>query len=92
MAQAFGDTGVYALSAISGIADVDAVSLSLARSAGAGLSPSVAAWGIMLATLVNTASKALIAGLIGGWKLGRWCAVILLSAASMSFVLSLLIF
>ncbi len=88
----FGDVGIYTLSAISGIADVDVVSISLARSAETGLSPSVAARGIMLAALVNTASKMVIAGLIGGWKLGRWCAVILLSAASVSLVTSLVIF
>ena len=53
----FGEGGVYVLAGLSGLADVDAVTLSLARISGAELSPAVAAWGILLASLANTLLK-----------------------------------
>jgi uncharacterized membrane protein (DUF4010 family) len=87
----FGSTGVYTLAAISGIADVDAVSLSLAQATNGNLSLSVGATGIIIAALVNTAMKALLAGVIGGWKLARWCGTILLIALCMSLSVFLIV-
>jgi uncharacterized membrane protein (DUF4010 family) len=66
-----GDAGIYLLAVVSGLADVDAVTLSLARLTGPVLSPELAAAGIVIAALTNTAVKAAIAGGIGGMKLGR---------------------
>jgi uncharacterized membrane protein (DUF4010 family) len=80
----FGDAGVYALSAISGITDVDAVSLSLAQATQGDLPLVVGTTGILIAAMVNTAVKALLATVIGGWKLARWCASILLLALGLS--------
>ncbi len=86
-AQTFlGDTGIYILSAISGIADVDTVSLSLAQATRENLSLEIAATGILIAAMVNTLFKAILATFIGGWLLGRWCATILLSALSLSLI------
>jgi uncharacterized membrane protein (DUF4010 family) len=85
----FGDAGVYALSAISGITDVDAVSLSLAQATRTNLSLPVGATGILIAAMVNTGVKALLATLIGGWKLARWCATILLSALGLALIMAL---
>lgn len=82
----FGDAGIYALSAISGIADVDAVSLSLAQATRGNLPLAVGATGILIAAMVNTVVKALIATFIGGWFLARWCATILLSALGLSLI------
>lgn len=82
----FGDTGIYILSAISGIADVDTVSLSLAQATRENLSLEIAATGILIAAIVNTLFKAVLATFIGGWLLGRWCATILLSALSLSLI------
>ena len=79
-----GGTGVYLLAAISGIADVDAVSLSLAESAKGGLSEAIAALGILIAVAVNTLTKTGIVAVIGGWKLARGCATILLAALGLS--------
>jgi uncharacterized membrane protein (DUF4010 family) len=77
-AQAWlGSAGIYAVAALSGVADVDAVSLSLARSAGGRVSLDVAARGILLAAFVNTAVKGILAGLIGGRALALRCAPIL---------------
>ncbi len=52
-----GDTGVYVLAPIAGLADVDAISLSLASMATGDLAASVAASGVLLAALVNTLVK-----------------------------------
>jgi len=64
-----GEGGVVLLGAISGLADVDAISLSLSRMAGAEIAPAIAAAGILAAVLVNTASKAVIMAAIGGRRL-----------------------
>jgi uncharacterized membrane protein (DUF4010 family) len=81
-----GSAGVYAVSALSGIADVDAVSLSLARAAGGTLGADVAANGILLAAFVNTAVKATLAGAIGGRALALRCAPILGAALAAALV------
>lgn len=89
----FGHSGIYALAALSGIADVDAVSISLAQSvnghASGSLNPAVAATGILLAAWVNTAAKACLASFIGGWALARWCATILAIALGASVLSTL---
>ncbi|GET36547.1 MgtC/SapB family protein [Microseira wollei] len=82
----FGNAGIYILSAISGITDVDAVSLSLAQATRTNLPLSVGATGILIAAMVNTVVKALLATFIGGWQLARWCATILLSALGLSLI------
>jgi uncharacterized membrane protein (DUF4010 family) len=87
----FGDVGVYLLSAISGITDVDAVSLSLAQATRENLPLSVGATGILIAALVNTAVKAVLATAIGGWKLAKWCATILCASLIASLLALLLI-
>lgn len=87
----FGNAGIYILSAISGITDVDAVSLSLAQATRTNLPLSVGATGILIAAMVNTLVKALLATFIGGWQLARWCATILLSALGLSLIAAFLI-
>jgi uncharacterized membrane protein (DUF4010 family) len=82
----FGNAGIYLLSAISGITDVDAVSLSLAQATKGELPISVGAIGILIAAMVNTLVKAVLATSIGGWKLARWCVTILLGALVMSLI------
>ncbi len=85
-AQAYlGTAGIYAVSALSGIADVDAVALSLARSAGGQLAPGVAANGILLAAFVNTVAKAVLAGTLGGRALALRCAPIFAAALGAGF-------
>jgi len=64
----FGNTGVYALSIVSGLIDVDAITLSLSRSARQDLAVEVATTGIILACLTNTLVKGLIFALIAGFK------------------------
>ena len=62
----FGDRGVYAVALLSGLADVDAITLSLARSAQGELGNEVAVRGIFLAALSNSLVKAFLVLLIGG--------------------------
>jgi uncharacterized membrane protein (DUF4010 family) len=57
-----GTPGLFLLSAVSGLADVDAISLSLARLVPAELRPGLAAAGIILAVGVNTLVKAVLVG------------------------------
>jgi uncharacterized membrane protein (DUF4010 family) len=52
-----GDAGVYVLAPIAGLADVDAISLSLASMAQGDLAAPVAAGGVLLAALVNSFVK-----------------------------------
>lgn len=79
----FGAAGVYALAALSGIADADAISITLAKSAlpvGKNISTQVAANGILIVVFVNTLFKAIISHIIGGWGLAKWSSSILLVA------------
>jgi uncharacterized membrane protein (DUF4010 family) len=69
-----GDQGLLLLAAISGAADVDAITLSVSRLVDGGLAPTVAALAILIAVLANTIVKAGIAAFGGGaalgWRLG----------------------
>jgi uncharacterized membrane protein (DUF4010 family) len=81
----FGATGVYALAALSGLADVDAIAISLAEGTREGaVDPALASRAIVLAALVNTAVKAGLAVAIGGRQLLRWCGAVLAAAVALS--------
>ncbi len=70
--QWLGAGGIYALSAISGLADVDAIVISLARMQGSGgLSIETTAVAMGLATLANMLTKVSIAWSTGGAQMGR---------------------
>jgi uncharacterized membrane protein (DUF4010 family) len=66
LADSASSAGVYILAAASGVADVDALTLSMARMAGDSLSLREANLAILIAVGVNTASKAALAAGIGG--------------------------
>jgi uncharacterized membrane protein (DUF4010 family) len=70
-AMYLGARGVYAAGAIAGTADVDAITLSMARLAQNGLAPDVAATSVFLAAASNTVVKAIIGTSLGGWAYGR---------------------
>jgi uncharacterized membrane protein (DUF4010 family) len=85
LAQRFaGDAGVYVTAAISGAADVDAITLSLAGLAQSELSHTVAADGIIIAAASNSLAKLVLAGLIGGkaiaWRTGP-CVLLAVAVA-----------
>lgn len=65
-----GNSGVYLLALVSGITDVDAITLSLSQLSHKELALEVAARAILLAGLVNSLVKGLLALVIGGRRLG----------------------
>jgi uncharacterized membrane protein (DUF4010 family) len=67
-----GYAGVYLASALAGVTDVDAITLSVSDLASSGqIELGVAATAIVLATLVNTTAKAVIAWILGSHELRR---------------------
>lgn len=76
-----GDRGIYFLSFVSGLADIDAITLSLAKMAREDLADRVAADGIVIAAIVNTAVKGVLFAGIAGIKNSRWLVVAIASVA-----------
>ncbi len=80
--QSFPPGGVYAVAAIAGLSDVDAITLSMAESARSGAAE-MAVIAIVIASLVNTVVKCGIAVVLGGWVLSRpllWATAATLAA------------
>jgi uncharacterized membrane protein (DUF4010 family) len=72
----FGREGVYVVSLISGLTDVDAITLSNARLAGTGvLEPLQARNAIVIAVIANLAFKLAAVRIIGTAPLARWTAL-----------------
>jgi len=80
MQEWFGDQGVYALSVISGLMDVDAITLSLSRMSQDNLSEEVAVMGILLAAVTNTLVKGLIFSFFVGIKRSLTLLILLILA------------
>lgn len=80
----FGSTGVYLISALSGLADVDAASISLARAVNNNMPIQVAQISIFIAVAMNTLVKVILTRFIGGKELARWSALILFSTLALS--------
>ena len=66
-----GDTGIYLLALVSGIGDVDAITLSMSRMATVDLSGDVAARAILIAALANTLMKGVLVASIGSREMWR---------------------
>ena len=66
----FGGIGILVVAALSGIVDVDALTISIARMAGGDVDLKTAARAIMIAIAVNTVSKAIMASWVGNRKVG----------------------
>ncbi len=65
-----GDLGIYVLAATSGITDVDAITLSLARMSRDSIVAGTAVLGIVIAASVNNLVKSIMAATIGVRRLG----------------------
>jgi uncharacterized membrane protein (DUF4010 family) len=78
--RVYGAGGAYALAAASGLADVDAITLSLTRLARTALDPETASKAILVAVAVNSLSKGALAWLTGGAAIG-WRAVVVAATA-----------
>lgn len=65
-----GDAGVFAVAAVSGLADVDALTLSMTRLSPASVPAATAALAIAIAAGVNTVVKAVMATTVGTVRMG----------------------
>lgn len=65
-----GDAGLLLVAAASGVADVDAITIAMARLGAQPASLHLATTAVLLAVAVNTASKSVLAGSVGGLRLG----------------------
>ena len=75
-AHLFGHEAVIAVAAASGLADVDAITLSVADGASGGaFGPTIAVPAVCTASAVNTVVKTVLVGAIGGWRAGTAVAV-----------------
>lgn len=70
-----GNTGVYMAGALSGITDVDAITISMAQSAGASIEFTVAVATIILATMFNTLVKAVISSVRGSKEVRHYTRI-----------------
>lgn len=77
----FGNAGTYAASIIAGLADVDAITLSMATLAQSTVNPNVAVTSIALAAITNTLVKLAIAYILGSVEFGNKVAVIFVPMA-----------
>ena len=76
-----GDNGIYLASLVSGLADVDAITLSIIEQVkNAQLMHGVGAIGITIAVVANSIVKSGIAVYSGGWKFGLRVGAILMGA------------
>ncbi|MBU0957846.1 MAG: MgtC/SapB family protein [Nanoarchaeota archaeon] len=73
----FGNSGIFIAALVSGLADVDAITLTLASlAAGGTVSAVVAVLGITIAVASNTVVKAGIAMVMADKRVGKWVAII----------------
>jgi uncharacterized membrane protein (DUF4010 family) len=82
LTQLYGAGGAYALAAASGIADVDAVTLSMAQLARTSLGPETAATAILVTVAVNSVAKGVLAWITGGRGVGQ--RLLLIAAAAIA--------
>jgi uncharacterized membrane protein (DUF4010 family) len=75
-----GKSGLFALGGLSGLLDVDPITLSMARLAGTGVTPAVAASTILIAGAANGLAKSVLAVWFGGARLGGILSAIALLA------------
>ncbi|MEZ5774665.1 MAG: DUF4010 domain-containing protein [Hyphomicrobiaceae bacterium] len=94
VSEMLGETGLYGLAAVSGLADVDAISLSMARLGGSDVALRVAGPVVLTAVGVNTLAKAAFAWVSGGRALGLKAglvALLAIAAGALGLAVSLMI-
>lgn len=77
----FGGAGLSTLSALSGLLDVDPITLSMAQSMRGGMAIHFATGVILIAAFANGVAKSALAFAFGGWKAGTPLAAAMLAAA-----------
>jgi len=76
-----GEGNLFALGGLSGLLDVDPITLSMAKMANSGLAQSIAASTILIAAAANGLSKSVLAIVFGGWRLGLSLSGLALAAS-----------
>ncbi len=71
----FGASGLLPLAAVTGLADVDPITLSVARMLGVHLSADAGALAILVAGAANLLTKGTVAVAVGGWRHGMLLAL-----------------
>ena len=82
----FGDAGIYGAGIVSGLADVDAIALTMASLAKSTVVPAVAVTTITLAAITNTLVKLVLAYVLGTREFGNKMAVIFLPTVVVGLV------
>jgi uncharacterized membrane protein (DUF4010 family) len=86
LSEWLGSTGTLLLAALSGITDVDAISLALARQSQDSLTLDIAALGIVIAAAMNTLVKMMMVVTIGDRQLGKLVVIPMLTAVIVGLV------
>jgi uncharacterized membrane protein (DUF4010 family) len=86
----FGDAGAYAASIVAGLADVDAITLTMSTLAKSSIDPRAAVIAITLAAMTNTIVKLIIAYLMGTREFGNKVAVIFLPTIAAGILVALI--
>lgn len=87
----FGTAGIYATGIVSGLADVDAIALTMATLAQSTLAVNVAVTTITLAAITNTLVKLIIAYVLGTHEFGNEIARIFLPTIAIGLIALILI-
>jgi uncharacterized membrane protein (DUF4010 family) len=91
-ARLFGESGVYVTAFFSGLADADAIAISLSRLAESGEVPaSTATLGVVIGIVSNTLVKFGIAAVAGGRELGKKVGFVLVTTSAVGIVVALLV-
>jgi uncharacterized membrane protein (DUF4010 family) len=86
--ELFGNQGIYVASILAGLAQLDAIALTLARQVGQGLEPVVASRGLALALLGNSLFKSGLVISLAAPQLSRRIILILMIAALCAVVVA----
>lgn len=82
-----GKTGLLVVAALSGLADVDAITISMARLGRDPIGRDTAVQAIAVAIGVNTLTKAAMAGWVGGFRLGAYVGAAGMAAVAAAAIL-----
>ena len=86
----FGSTGTYAASIMAGLADVDAITLSMATLAKSSIPQNTAVISITLAAITNTLVKLFIAYILGNRDFGNRVAVVFIPMVIIGIIIMIL--
>jgi uncharacterized membrane protein (DUF4010 family) len=92
LSSTVGEAGLLGLAAVSGIADVDPITLSMARTAGTGVAVNHAAVAILVAAGTNLIAKTVLGVSFGGFRFARpliATAVVAVAAAGLALTIVL---